>query len=194
LQLALLLSLYWMCCSKRTLLSDLYKPPTANHSNFVEHLDVLLHNLATTNHKSFIFSDSNINLLKITNNQSIRDYLETVHSNVFLQIISKATRISGHSYSLKDHILWNHFSPTFKTGTLVVDISDHLMNFISVPSSNKITNKNPRSLQKHARTFSLRKLTDFKTSLSRITWANIMAIHDVDASFDIFWDTFYTFF
>jgi hypothetical protein len=63
---------------KKTLLSNFYKPPVADHTNFINHLEKLPHNLAIINHCSFIFGDSNINLLKIANNVAAHDYLDMV--------------------------------------------------------------------------------------------------------------------
>jgi hypothetical protein len=123
---------------KKTLLSNFYKPPAADHNNFINHLDNLLNKLASINNRSLIFCDSNINLLKITNNVAARDYLDTVHNNGFLQLISKATRISGNSCSLINHIFCNHFNHLYKTGTFLADISDHLLNFVSL---NPLTTK-----------------------------------------------------
>jgi hypothetical protein len=65
--------------------------------------------------KSFVFSDSNINLFKITNNQPVREFMETVHNNKFLQLIFQVTRICGDSYSLIDHIFYNNFDTSFST-------------------------------------------------------------------------------
>jgi hypothetical protein len=156
---------------KKTLLSNFYKPPTAVHNSFVNHLENLLHNLAITNHCSFMFCDSNVNLLKIANNATAREYLDTIHNNGFLQPISKATRIAGNSYSLIDHIICNHYNHVNKTGTILADISDHLINFISI---NPLTTKTKaNSPNKHTRVFSLDKMTEFRNALQQQNWHSI---------------------
>jgi hypothetical protein len=78
-------------------------------------ISTLYDNLSTTNQKSFAFSYSNINLFKITNNQPVREFMETVHNNKFLQLIIQATRKCGDSYSLIDHIFYNNFDTSFST-------------------------------------------------------------------------------
>jgi hypothetical protein len=148
----------------------------------------LLNKLASINNRSFIFCDSNINLLKITNKVAARDYLDTVHNNGFLQLISKATRISGNSYSLIDHIFCNHFNHLYKTGTFLADISDHLLNFVSLNPLTTKTKHNPPN--KHTRIFSLDKMTGFRDVLQQQNWFNVTSVQEVDASFDAFWDIF----
>jgi hypothetical protein len=94
------------------LISNFYKPPTANSINFSEQLDALLHNLIYTTWSSFIFSDAiTCWKLQITN---LQEYLDVAHCKDFLQIISKATRISGDTFYLIDHVLCNDFHRTLK--------------------------------------------------------------------------------
>jgi hypothetical protein len=96
---------------KKFFISNIYRPPLTNSSNadqinnFNQLLDSHLSNLSLLNLKIFIFTDANINLLKINNYDFIEIYLMTVQSNGFLQIIRKATRIVNDSFSLIDHIL-----------------------------------------------------------------------------------------
>jgi hypothetical protein len=126
--------------NKKTILCNYYRPPTPITSadgDFFTNFDMLLHNISLRNLNTFIFSDTNINLLKLPNNALANSYLDLVHSNGFLQLISKATRIEGDSYSLIDHILCKNFKPEFETGTVILDISDHFMNFITIPQPHK---------------------------------------------------------
>ena len=98
---------------KKLLLSNIYRSPTlsnnlslAEHTDsFINHFDTHLHNLSFLNYDTYVLTDSNINLLKLNHSQTIALYLETIYSNGFLQKVGKATRISGQSYSLIDHIL-----------------------------------------------------------------------------------------
>jgi hypothetical protein len=89
---------------KKILLGNYYRPPSANNDNFFNNLNNYLNNLHRRNVNTCVFSDTNINLLKLPNSNLATEYLETVHSNGFLQLICKATRINDNSYSLIDHI------------------------------------------------------------------------------------------
>jgi hypothetical protein len=178
---------------KKILLSSYYRPPSVNNDNFLNNLNNFLSNLHRRNITTYVFSDTNINLLKLPNNNIAAEYLETVHSNGFLQLISKATRIVENSYSLIDHILCNNFKPELVTGTILLDISDHFMNFISMPMS--LSNSNPRIVEnKLTRDISFINLTNFKNDLGALNWNEVTTLNEVDVCFNAFWDTFSTLF
>jgi exonuclease III len=123
------------------LLSNIYRSPTSSTNesssvqieNFNSKLDSFLNDLYNYRSEAFVFLDANINLLKLANSNPANDYISILHSNGFLQLISKATRIHGETYSLIDHILCKSYNPDFRTGTLLLDISDHFLTFLSVP-------------------------------------------------------------
>ena len=120
---------------KKVLLSNIYRSPTptANSTHnehidcFINHLDVHLSNLAILNTDSYVFLDSNINLLKINHSQSAALYLETIFTNGFLQKIGKATRVQWNTFSLIDHILTKTEANVELSGTIISDISDHFI-------------------------------------------------------------------
>jgi hypothetical protein len=141
-------------------------------------LNQYLNNLSLLSANTFVFYDTNINLLKLTNNNFAVEYLETVHSSGFLQLISKATRIMGNSYSLIDHILCNNFISDYVSGTILLDISDHFMNFLSIPLSPNKCDTKPKDLM--TRDFSLANMTNFKNDLSSLSWNDVTSINDVD--------------
>ena len=94
-------------------------------NRFLSSFDDLLLKLAGKRHESYIFTDSNIDLLKIENNATVQAYLDSIFSQGFLQFNFKATRIQGNAHSLIDHIMSNTTSTTVETCVLVTDISDH---------------------------------------------------------------------
>lgn len=65
-------------------------------------------------HDSFIFTDSNINLLKLNLTPSATNLIENAMQYGFIQTINKATRIFNEKVSLIDQIFTNtkHFSLT----------------------------------------------------------------------------------
>ena len=74
----------------------------------------LLAQLSVKNIVSYLFTDSNINLLNnVTTNFS--NYLNTIFSNGFLQLNRKATRMQEASSSLIDHIVSNDKKQIFVT-------------------------------------------------------------------------------
>ena len=183
---------------KKLILSNIYRSPTpttnatqAEHTDsFINHLDVHLSNLASLNIDSYVFLDSNINLLKINHSQSTALYLETIFANGFLQKIGKATRIQGNTFSLIDHILTKTEINVELSGTIISDISDHFINFVAVPCpKTRVT-----SDIKPKRNFSQFNLRRFKEALGLCTWNNTLSNNDVNNSYDNFWNDFHTLF
>jgi hypothetical protein len=180
----------------KCIISNVYRSPTPvnnvtvteHQSNFIEKLDVHLNNLALLDKNSYVFLDSNINLLNINHNVTTQLYLETVYSNGYSQVIGKATRIQNHSYSLIDHILVKNRSNNTKvlSGTLITDISDHFMNFICIDLKCKSTG--PKFIT--TRDFSAPKIENFRDNLRNVRWGNVISYDDTNVCFNNFWTDF----
>jgi hypothetical protein len=151
----------------------------------METLDSLLYNMSNYSNNVFVFSDSNINLLQLNENAFIAQYLETIYSNGFNQIIGKATRITQNSFTLIDHILTKS-NCKFISGTLTTDFSDHFTNFIVL---NTCINHAESSFR-YIRNFSKENIGRFNLALNNINWRHILEIHDVNESFNEFWQSF----
>ena len=180
---------------KKIILSNIYRSPTS-HSNlsqqdyieqYINMLDNHLFNLTLCNQDTYVFADSNINLLKLNHNQNVALYLETIFSNGYCQNVGKATRIAGNSYSLIDHILTKTANISGTSGTIVSDLSDHFANFIVIPD----TEKKQKNIVRTTRNFSLTSLNNFKDSLSCCSWNNVIENNDVNASYEIFKEDFF---
>jgi hypothetical protein len=99
--------------------------------SFNSRLDELLLALNKPNYHTLIFTDCNINLLKLNSSQLTTEYLDTVHSNGFLLTNFKASRVNQDSFTLIDHILSNNTFCDVTSGSFVHDISDHFPIFFS---------------------------------------------------------------
>lgn len=106
---------------------------------FLNKLDELTADLALTRKETYIFIDSNIDLLNLQSMVS-SNYLNLIFNHGFLQSISKATRIQNFSKSLIDHILTNSNSDPICTGTLISDISDPFLHLSAYKTKTKICN------------------------------------------------------
>ena len=148
-------------------------------------LDEFLHNTGALRLKSFIFLDSNINLLNIERNQQAIDYLQTIHTNSFIQTIGKATRIYNNTYSLIDHVLSNSHDKV-RTGVIITDISDHFITFTKCAS---ITHKTNNPIKK-SRDFSHKNMTSFKEYLYKNNWLSVLSTDDVNLAYENFSDIF----
>ncbi len=131
---------------KAVLISNVYRSPTPppntspDHlDNFIETLDSHLAKLSDLNKPAIIILDANINLLRVNETVGCTDYMDTVITNGFIQIISKATRIQNNKSSLIDHILTNTNQCKYNAGTIIKDFSDHFINYLQISSSRKPT-------------------------------------------------------
>jgi len=122
-------------------ISNIYRSPNPpnnytlkEHTNeFLEKLDGHLSNLSSLNKDAYVFTDANIDLLKLNIEDLSNEYMDMCLSNGFVQLISRATRIQGQQVSLIDHILANSNKPMYLTGTILSDLSDHFINFMQLP-------------------------------------------------------------
>jgi len=89
--------------NKSILISNIYRSPnpppnttvSQHFDTFFETLDSHLSKLSEQNKSVYVFTDSNINLLRIGESLQCTEYIDTLITNGFLQIISKATRIQN---------------------------------------------------------------------------------------------------
>jgi len=160
---------------------------TANEKRkkFDDAFDSLLSNLSEKSHQSFIFADSNINLLS-NNNDVYMDYLNAMFANGFLQICNKATRMQGPSSSLIDHIITNCTYHSFVSGSIVSDISDHFPTFICLQKNR--SRKSAKEIT--SRLFTIDKINAFKFLLSNANWQYVLDKLDVNTAYESFWDIY----
>jgi hypothetical protein len=150
----------------------------------------LLPLLVQHNHTALIFSDSNLNLLKLNSSPLTAEYLDVCHTNGFLQTNFKATRVCPNSYSLIDHIMTNNISTNIFSGSIVCDISDHFPVFFSC-NNVKLTNKNEAQM---TRNFNHDNMLRFRDDIRNLRWLNVLAENDVNVALENFLEPFMTLF
>jgi hypothetical protein len=123
--------------SKSMLLSSIYRSngilanvtTSQQLERFMVKFSQLLSDLNVTKKMSYVFLDSNINILNLQS-PDIANYLNCIFSKGYLQIIQKATRFQNEAKSLIDHILLNSGDLGICSGTLISDLSDHFFTFV----------------------------------------------------------------
>jgi len=180
--------------NKKIILANYYRSPnppqeltlSQSHDLFIDQLSDYTSVLNETNLPCYIFSDTNINLLKLSYDNFAELYFNTVLLNGFIQVVGKATRIQGPTFSLIDHIATNYLTSSLTCGVIVSDISDHFFTFTvhDLPLKEQI----PEFISK--RNFSLTNLSDFKTALRDTNWQTTLNARDVNESYNCFWNIF----
>jgi len=154
---------------------------------FMDKFSQLLSDLNATQKMSYVFLDSNINILNL-HLPDTANYLNCIFSKGYLQIIQKATRIQNDAKSLIDHILFNSGDLEICSGTLISDLSDHFFTFV-------LPHIAPPLKQLHrtiiGRDFSNINMLEFKRQLNVADWNSVISKDDVDEAYDEFW-TVYT--
>jgi hypothetical protein len=184
--------------NKKCVMCNFYRPPspiqnlTTNEqlAEFTDIVDNLANSLIELNLPTYILSDSNINLLNFSNLEHPENLLHSLHSNGFLLMNFKATRMQNGTSTLIDHIFSNNISSHTETGTVINDISDHFINFIQLPFSKK--KEAPPT--KPSRKFTDENVNRFGESLRNHRWLDVFSSQDVNDSCNAFWNTFNLFF
>ena len=107
-------------------LGTIYRHPNKNITDFTETLSNILSKLSNEKRKIYIMGDININILNYNSNKSIKNYMLTLKSFNFHNLIKYPTRITDKSSTCIDHIMTNEKNSIIKKGILVETISDHL--------------------------------------------------------------------
>ena len=98
----------------------IYKPPNFSNSEFLDKLEVNLHNIFLSKKKSLIMGDTNINTL--TKSSLSKDYINLLQSEGFNRLIFEATRVTQSSQSCIEHIFINYATPS-TSGSIAVEIA-----------------------------------------------------------------------
>ena len=178
-------------CFKQLSVTTIYRSPTTldNQSatdqmeSFHEKFDDLLSKLNNLKVDAYVFLDSNINLFNIETNNHASTYLSNVSNSGFILTNFRSTRIQKSKSSLIDHILTNCKDLNFSSGSIIDDISDHFMTFIS-PNLTKQKSK-PKAIKR--RLYTKANFDSFKRDLQQTDWAPVTLTNDVDSCYDQFW-------
>ena len=182
--------------TKSFLVSNIYRSPspipnmtpTQQLDSFLDNLDTLLHNLSNRNLDSFIFTDSNINMLNLTTDNTVKVYNNCIMDRGFTITNYKASRIQGNHSSLIDHIITNSKAPSLTSGSIIDDISDHFMTFL-IPKIGKAKTK-PNFIAR--RNLSQTNINNLKEALRVTHWDDVLAADNVDDCYALFWNKYNT--
>ena len=143
---------------------------TEQFAQFSDTLTNLLSDLGSNYDNVYIFGDFNLDILKLEENKFISEYVDTLFSYGFLQIITKPTRVSDNSATLIDHILTNSLCEQFDSYILCHHISDHF------PIIHNLNLKKSKVKQHKLKTrnFSLNNVNRFKGALSNYNWSHVI--------------------
>ena len=126
----------------------------------------------------------NVNLLNYGKHRETTDFVDALHSNSFVSLINRPTRVNGHSATLIDNIFSNCFSNIRDTFQCLIqtDISDHFP-IIHVDGSVK---QAVSDTYIHRRNTSQRNKHEFLCVLSTVDFNSIYSQTDTQEAFSMF--------
>jgi hypothetical protein len=194
---ALTITISYPDSNKHVLCTSVYRSNGIIHNvtssqqmeRFMSKFTELLDSIQQTKKESYIFIDSNIDLLNLRN-LSVSNYMNLIIEKSFLQGISKATRMQNDSKTLIDHILFNTECESLSSGVIVSDVSDHFFTFIVPPNRRKNVVHNHQSI--YSRNYSLQNLNNFKITLGTMDWTSVLSCVDVNLAYSEFWSKYKT--
>jgi hypothetical protein len=171
--------------SHNLIMHCLYRHPGPLQNHFLTNLEQLL----TTNKISqqIIIGDININL-NDSQCTMVREYSNLLAEFLFYPLIIEPTRITEHSATLIDHIMYNgiHEEKCF-SGNIISSITDHFPNYAFIPVP-KCKVKN--SSMSYVRIYNSTNITTFKEmvkSMSSNLYPKYQINHDIDTNFSTFY-------
>ena len=124
---------------KNEIIGCIYRHPTMEIKPFNEnYFEDLIAKLADEKKICYLAGDFNIDLLQSETDSNIKDFFDILTSNLFVPHITFPSRVTNRSQTLIDNIFSNN--PDFDSctsGNFTFSISDHLAQFLIVPSSDK---------------------------------------------------------
>ena len=133
--------------------------------------------------------DFNLDLLKIENNQHVKDFTNMMFSSAFYPLITRPTRISNTSATLIDNIFVNKIEENYKCGILFTDLSDHLPVFLTTNNSLQLKVRSDINI-KH-RLINNKTINQLCQGLECEDWNEIYSKTDVQDAYDNFYTKLY---
>ena len=173
--------------SEKIIIIGVYRPPSGCEQNFRNELeDILTNELVNVSSNLVLFlGDFNSNCL--ANSGEFLNLESLMRSYHFTQTICKPTRYPPNdnigSPSILDHI-WVNRIQNWKSGVILLDISDHCPNFLFLDAPTPLDQKQKIEF----RPFSELNMEKFLDDLSSVDWNVVLNFEYVDESWNKFID------
>ena len=168
------------------LVGVVYRRPNTNPKEFLDKFQNILIILKAERKRCYVMGDFNLDLLKWDTSVPVNDLIAICHSKMFLNTISKPTRVTDTSATLIDHIWSNDSLQNIKNGILYTNISDHFPVFAIYEYSAKDHGDRDGKTVIQRRNFSNENITRFKDKLREVNWELIYASENPNVCFATF--------
>ena len=90
----------------KIIIGVIYKPPESNTDIFVAHFSDLMGIISKERKQCILTGDFNLDLIKVDTHNQTKDFVHSLYTNAFYPTISKPTRVTDHSATLLDNIIY----------------------------------------------------------------------------------------
>ena len=152
------------------------------------HLDPILRQISSENKLCVLMGDFNVDLLKIDTHNSSNEFYNELISHFFTPYVLQPTRLQ--SKTLIDNIFFNSLEYQSKSGNLLIEISDHLIQFMILEDFVKV--RSMPEVNFYRRDFSNFNEREFLETILSMNWDGICDLnkHDPNFSCRIFFNSF----
>ena len=173
---------------KNIICGCIYRHPSMSVNEFVDDfLSETLTKINSENKKCIFMGDFNIDLLRSNTNNATSYFLDTLNSFFFIPQIIQPTRLAKTSKTLIDNIFFNSIEYETISGNFLVQIADHLIQYLVLKDFSFSTKKKP--VKTYRRDFRFFNDNEFREELKLIEWKNILKLEDVNTDFKTFLDS-----
>ena len=156
---------------------------------------MLLDKLRIYNIPIYIYTDVNLDLMKINTDPNIANLMNIFTSFSYMNLITKCTHLddsTGMLLECIDHIWTTEFPDNIlKNGIFMDALADHFITAVCIKLSK--TKKAPKQ-ETFSRNFSDTSVLNFREALAGISWLSVTEVEDTDKAADIFLQVFSTLF
>jgi len=169
--------------SKKLIVSEVYKPPSARLEDFTEGFEILMRAAVSSKLDFICMGDFNFDLYDL---HAINlDFLNLMVSNDLFPLVGVPTRITSHSATIIDNIfVSSKYLKSSAADVLVFPCSDHLPVVASVPL---VIAKEKKAEKKQMRQLRKQNMENLAEELSKVSWKPVFdETEDASHAFDIF--------
>ena len=163
---------------KNEIFGCIYRHPTMSVKSFNEYFNHVIAKITDEKKICYLAGDFNIDLLKSESVNDTKDFFDTLTSNLFVPHITLPSRITNRSQTLIDNIFSNN--PEFEnctSGNFTFSISDHLAQFLIVPSADKRPPKIHNIKVRDTRDYSHEELV---ADIINVDWGKVLQADKAD--------------
>ena len=186
---------------KTAILGNVYRSPAPSNkpNNFNTLFEKILQKLNTNRYANkikYIVGDFNQDLIRHDSDDDCQNLIDNAHSNGFVQIVSRPTRITEHSATLIDHVYTNSIDSTLSCNILTLDLSDHLATHTRITLGSSTAQSRTITAQlkndkNNLRVFNEANDSKFRQLINDETWEEALSENlDADSAYNKFNDIY----